>query len=286
MRSLKSKIQMTIFNLGFIVSVILILILCSTASIYTDSKYNDYSSFTALLYFSRNDMLADTCFSSVEVLRKCGTGWLNLFMPIVATFPWVKINCNKRNTGFVQSELYRNSYFCHDVCEYLSGGISGGLVSLGGFLLYAFAVYLLYPNIQIYDQASIEALFEMQQMLYGKVLTTNYLTMVLSLSARMFAYGFFISSPVIVASVFSNSPYTVSCIPFFLIYAYSQVSTMLLSKGTFGKFALFLRILQPGSLLTDISLKQTILLAIILSIICFVIFRSSIKYRRLKGDCL
>lgn len=285
-RSLAVKLRMILSDPGFIASVLQTFVLCSTASIYTDAKYNEYSAFSALFHFTREEMLSDTFFSSVEVLRRCGTGWVNLFLPITAVFAWARVSCVKRNSSFVRFELHRKNRWRHDVCEYLSGCISGGFVSLFGFLLFAAAVYLLYPHIRLYDQNSVAVLSEMHQMMYGKAQPLQYAHAMLSHSARMFAYGFLITSPVLAFAPFSDSPYTLLCLPFFLIYAYNQFAIKFLNEHPHFKAASVLKALQPGSILAYLPMKQVLIPQLILTAFCFGIFTVCTNLRRKKGDCL
>ena len=69
----------------FAVSVLFCALLCSSAVIYTDAQnLNDYTAFTAPIYFSRAEMRTDLSFSAESVLRSCGAGWLGLFLPITS----------------------------------------------------------------------------------------------------------------------------------------------------------------------------------------------------------
>ena len=286
-RSFTVSLRMVLTDPGFAVSVLFTLILCSSAVVYYGTDYNEYTAFTSLLYFSREEMLTDISFSSAEVLRKCGTGWLNLFLPIASAFAWARVFSVKRDSGFIRFEVVRKKRLSYNISEYLCGFLSAGLVCLLAFWLYAAAVYLLYPDIRLYDAAEFNALTERNAVIYGTEVPMQFSGVLLSLSARMFAYGCFVSAPVLALAGIARSPYTMLCLPFFLIYAFNQMQDLIMHSAVLSKYASALYAVRSGMLLNPgLPLKKVLIPRLLMTAVSFVMFSAVLNHRRKRGDCI
>lgn len=250
LRIIRSNIQKVFYDPGFVISVVFAFLLCSSAVIYVDPKnYNEYSAFSALFSFGRDDMLCNISFSSIEVLRCCGTGWLIMFVPMAAAFTWIRLFCAERHSGAVRFEILRENRLSYCLSKIAVGCLSGGTVMLLGFLLYAAAVFLLYPNFSSYAPSMQESQVQWNQMIYGESVSVHFSEVLRQTALRMFLLGITATIPVIAIAGIADSPYSALCIPFFLNYAVTQTITKLQNNVSSVTIQRFLMIIKPGALL-------------------------------------
>lgn len=261
----------------FAVSVLFCALLCSSAVIYTDAQnLNDYTAFTAPIYFSRAEMRTDLSFSAESVLRSCGAGWLGLFLPITSAFAWVQCFCVRRESGVMRFETVRQSRLSHAAADYLSGLLAGAVSCLLGLLLFAAAVYLVYPSFGDYAEPLREEYLEFQRMLYGREPTTAFGAVLIERALFLALSGMTFAAPAMAFGAVVRSPFTVLCIPFFLSYALQKLNEALPYAELSAAGIRWLLAAKPGALLwaefAQDGLTEVLLLRGALCVGCFVVF--------------
>lgn len=261
----------------FAVSVLFNAVLCASAPVYTDPvSMNEYTAFNALFYFSRADMLSDTAFSAPAVLRCCGGGWLGLFLPITAAFAWAQCFCVRRESGVLRFEAVRQSRFSHACADFLSGLIAGAVGCLLGLLLFAGAVYLLYPAFTDYAEPLRTEYLTFQQMLTGNAPETAFGAVLAERAVCLMLCGISYAAPAIVLGSVVRSPFTVLCIPFFFAYALQSLLDAMPFDALPESGLRWRAAIRPGALLYASAaapgLSQIMLVRALLVLGCFAVF--------------
>lgn len=210
-------------NYGFLACVLLTTVLFITAPLYHDYTANvDVSIMQAFLEFDRKEMLTNTEFCSHNVLRNCVSGWLKMFIPMIASFPFVAIQCTERSTGSMRFSGIRMSKQAYQTGSFLSAMMIGGLVLVFGFLIFVIFVAFAFPGISEYDASlrdSYEFGFSEIYPLFDKF---GYPYLFALKFLEMFLYGAFSAVPACFMMCLLKNKYLVISIPFFLKYLILQ----------------------------------------------------------------
>lgn len=229
LRLIKVNLIKVLTSTGFYACVLLMLVLCFTARAYDDIAENkSYSVIGVLLEFSREEMLANSSFSAYQILSCISSGWLSMFIPIVAAFPLMPLICDERESKSMRYSAFRSTKFSFSTGNFLTAMISGGLAVLCGFVLFAVMVYMLFPNINEYPPELIESAEWWISGTYPLFEKYGYPYMIALDFLEMFLYGALSATPALIMTAFMKNKYLVLCIPFFLKYSVMQLHTRLL----------------------------------------------------------
>lgn len=174
-------------------------------------------------FFDKNTLLGDPVFFSATVFQKGMQGYITLFIPIIASFSFVRAFCEERNTGFMKYSIMRSGRVRGYLSKALTAVLSGGLVVMLGDLLFAGAVFLLFPGRTDYADAG---LFDLSAQLVG-----NSVSIVLNEMGSLFLYGVVMTLPALVCCSFCSNPYIIAGVPFFLVYVQQCLVDKLYQKG-------------------------------------------------------
>lgn len=159
-RLIRVNLTKTVSSYGFFAAVLLTVILLFTSSLYYDYTTNrDCSILQVLMQFSRAELLQDAQFCSYNVLRECVSGWLKMFIPMIASFSFVAQQYAERTTGAVRFSGIRLSKWGYQTGTFLSAMMTGKLVLLTGFAVFTVCTMFIFPSITAYD-ASLRESFE------------------------------------------------------------------------------------------------------------------------------
>lgn len=262
-----NKWRKLITDAGFWLSMFFILLLCTSSVIYMDTTKNDaYSVWLSLVSFDRDFMLENIDFSSVIVLSKITTGYLAMFIPMVAPFAIVRLICGEQESGVIRFEIVRCGKLRYHLTNFISGVLSGGIITALGFIVYGVLIYFLFPSFDMYSPVMQSDLIEMYEMGYGITLQTDFPLLLAEKLPMMFLYGVFASMPAIALTSILRNPYTVLCLPFFFNYALTQLTTKMMGSTDFEK----LPYIQPSAWL-EFSDKSALHSAILMRCIILLI---------------
>lgn len=231
-----NKWQKLITDAGFWLSMGLIVVLYSSAEIYMDlTKYDEYSVWLSYFSFDRDFMMKHIEFSSVSILQKSGTGYLSMFIPMVAPFAMVRLLCAEQESGVIRFEIVRCGRLKYHLTNFISGVLSGGIITALGFITYGIIVYILFPSFGMYSSELQFSQIEFYQAGYGVTLQTNFFLLLVEKLPTMFLYGAFASMPAIALVSILRNPYTILCLPFFFNYVLTQLTIKTMENTNFGK---------------------------------------------------
>jgi hypothetical protein len=256
-------------------------LLFASSVIYMDfSKNDEYSVWLSLLTFDRAFMTEHIEFSSASILMNHNIGYLPMFISIVAAFAVVRQQCTEYDCGVMRFILIRTDNTKYHIANFVSGVLSGGVVTALGFIIYGIAIYLLFPQFDIYSEQMQQSQIEFYQMCYGIAFQTNCFLLVLQKIPIMFLYGVFVSMPAVALTGITYNPYTTLCLPFFFHYVMIQLGI----KMTELSDSKVLYYIRPSAWL-EFTIKDDLYIAILLRL--FVLFCLAIFYllmRRSRPD--
>ena len=225
MKAIKCDLNKSIINLGFFGAAFVTMLLCFTASVYTDTTDSrTYSLFESITTLDKETILSYREFASVNVLRNGLTGYVSMFIPIITAFPFMMTFCAERNSGLMRFTITRTGKFRYYFSKFTAAFVSGGLAVMLGTALFGIFAYAFFPHISTYDISPEEMKFFLPD---GEVLTV-FRTLV-----SAFFYGAVSVMPAFFICSFCKNPYLITCLPFLFDY----VRTTAISKAVTNGFA-------------------------------------------------
>ena len=268
-----TKIVLT--SAGFYGSVTMMIILCFTSELFSDSSANKgYSVINVLLNTDRKTMLGDIKYCSYYAISNCTDGFLPIFIPIIVAFPFIPALCNEREAKFKRYTIYRLSKASYNTGTYISAMLSGGAAILLGFIVYTFIVSKAFPNIDDYSLERSESLRATLKFFYPNV--DNIGVLYVFKGIELFLFGAISVLPALFLSSFIKNKYLIICIPFLLKYLLLQYYLKLRYiayediTNPNHKLNTFLDITHPNSMMTIFSqgdMRPKILIFVFLELI-------------------
>lgn len=238
---LKCDLKKSVANIGFAAAVITAVVLCFTASAYVDS-FNEktYSVFEAV--FILDEIADDFTVSSIIIFSKALSGYIGLFMPVIAAFPFMVIFCSERSSGFMRLSVIRSGKNKYYISKFLSSVISGGLAVTLGVLIYGIIVALIFPSISGY---------EISDDIHDIYIPNGAAAAAAKVFMTAFIYGAAAVLPAFFLSSFCGDPYIITCVPFLLKFiqdtALNKIYLGFIVNGEFDKLDMLIP-LYPDSL--------------------------------------
>lgn len=205
-KSLKCDLHKTMLSTGFVAAIFIAFLLCFTENIYIDSKtMQAFSVFEVLFKFKRSFMESNTSFYSLSVFGSAFSGYSAMFLPVLASFPFVFSQSAERNSGNIRFSIYRTKrlkyYLSKFICAVLSGGICImlGVLFFGIFSCCAFPGIEYYPHLNLENYAPDGVFAEV-----GKKLLSSLI------------YGAVNAIPAFFLSSFCRNRYIILCVPFLM----------------------------------------------------------------------
>lgn len=222
-RLIQINIRKAASSYAFLTCILLTIVLFITSPLYYDySANNDVSILHVFLNVDRKEMLFDTTFCSYNVLCECISGWLKMFIPMIASFPFVLLQCTERTTGAVIFSGIRLSKQSYHTGTFLSAMIIGGLILILGFSFFSIGVAFTFPNIRDYDIPLRES-FELRLInTYPLFKKLGYPYLIILQYIEIFLYGAFSAVPACFMTCMLKNKYLIISIPFFLKYMLLQ----------------------------------------------------------------
>lgn len=201
---LKCDLHKTMLSTGFVAAIFVAFLLCFTENIYIDSStMQAYSVFEALFRFNRAFMERDISFCSLSVFKSTFSGYSAMFLPVLASFPFVFSQSAERNSGNIRFAIFRTKRLKYYLSKFICAVLGGGICVMLGVLLFGIVSWCIFPGLECYPQPDTEY-FAPDGVLaeIGKKL----------LSALI--YGGINAVPAFFLSSFCRNRYIILCVPF------------------------------------------------------------------------
>lgn len=224
-RAVKTFFRKILTNIGFYICVLFTVLLCFSAIIYIDIVKNDnYSIITSFMTFDREFLLTDTSFCAQNIMLKGTSGWLTMFIPIIAAFAFIPLICDEHEAKSVRFEVFRTSKKSFHTSRFLTSLLCGGLAVVLGYLIFTVLVFLMFPNIENYTSQQREMFYESMSFSYPE-LSRGIAVPLLKELGSVFVYGIFWAIPAMLLTAVVKNKYIVLCVPFFIKYSLGQLCT-------------------------------------------------------------
>lgn len=231
MKSIKTEFRKILTSKGFYLCIFFTFFLFLFAEIYIDPiTMNRYSVIRSLTDFTAEERIKTQEMCNITVLEKVLSGWITLFVPIIAAFCFVPMICAEREANAVRFEVFRSGKAKFSSARFLAGTLSGGTAVLIGYLLFSAVIMLLFPGINQFDEITAEFI-------------SNSSAKYPELLCGLWFYGIFWGIPAMFLTSVIRNKYLIMCIPFFVKYGLSQLSASITSRAlTNGQTGIITRI--------------------------------------------
>ena len=156
-KSLICDFQKTLISVGFLAAILVTFLLCFTEDVYVDtSDMRKFSALEALFKFDRSFMESKSSFCSLSVFKSALSGYSAMFLPILASFPFVFSQSAERNSGNIRFSIFRAKRLKYYFSKFLCGVISGGICVLLGIALFGIFSFFAFPRLECYPDLPLE----------------------------------------------------------------------------------------------------------------------------------
>ncbi len=205
-RAIKCDMDRTIFNISFMAAILVTFLLCFTENIYIDSStMRAFSVFEALFRFDRAFMENRISFCSIMVFQSALSGYSAMFLPVLASFPFVYSQSVERNSGnirFLISRTKRRKYY---LSKFICAVLSGGICIVLGVMLFGIFSFVIFPHLG--DYVAIDPEIYVPDGIFAEIVKKLVSSFIYGCANTVFA--FFLSS-------FCRNRYIVLCVPFLM----------------------------------------------------------------------
>ncbi len=203
-KSLKCDFHKTLISAGFLAAILVTFLLCFTEDVYVDtSDMRKFSALEALFKFDRSFMESKSSFCSLSVFKSSLSGYSAMFLPILASFPFVFSQSAERNSGNIRFSIFRAKRLKYYFSKFLCGVMSGGICVLLGVALFGVFSFFTFPRLEFYSPYELE--FLAPDGIFAEIARKL-------LSA--FIYGCVSTVPAFFLSSFCRNRYIILCVPF------------------------------------------------------------------------
>ena len=226
-RIVKTELKKVFTSFGFCSCVIITFLLCFTYGLSYDYVTSEnLSVFTVFIRHSRGELLENIDYCSLNAFRVNISQWVILFIPIIASFSFVPLFCDERNSKMIRYSTIRTSKFTYNVGKFLSAFLAGGLAILIGHILFGIAIHFMFPSISEYStelqDSFIESLAFTEPKMASLYEKFGSVGLIVPRLFEFFLYGAISSIPVLVLAAISRNIYVIICIPFLAKYLVDQ----------------------------------------------------------------
>jgi len=239
---------------GFYLCILLTIVLCFSANIYTDMIKNDqYSAFSALRKFDRAFMITDTSFCAFNVIHRAASGWLTMFIPIISAFAYIPLVCDEYEAKSIRFEIFRTGKKSYHISRFITACFCGGIAVTIGYAIFSIISFFVFPNINEYNISQRDIFFDIMSCNYPDI-QNGFIQPMFKILGSVFIYGAAAAAPSITLTAIIRNKYLVICIPFFLKYAIGQTCLKLQSQAIIDYEHIDDRILRLSSIINPDSL--------------------------------
>lgn len=218
--TLRQDLKKTVGNYSFLVCILITAGLCFTAIAYSnEEKGISVTVLDAILYKSRAEMLKESSYSLSHIFGAASTGYLPMFLPMIAAFPFIPNFCSERNSGLVRMTIFRTGKYRYYFSKFLSAIIGGGLAVSLGCALYCAISSFFFPLPENYP-------VDMQLVEMGvATIPTNTICIKIAFYTLLgsFCCGALSTLPAFFFASFIRNRYVIVCLPFMITYMYTSL---------------------------------------------------------------
>ncbi len=216
---LSCDLQKTLLSFGFLAAILVTFLLCFTENVYTDiSTMRAFSVTEALLTFNRRFMEGNISFCSLMVFKTALNGYSAMFLPILASFPFVFSQSAERNSGNIRISIFRTKRLKYYLSKFICGIFSGGFCVMLGVILFGIFSFFAFPSLECYQNENIEFYVpDGAPVEIGKKLLSSFI------------YGCANAVPAFFLSSFCRNRYIILCVPFLLRFMQDTAAKKIIS---------------------------------------------------------
>lgn len=160
MKALKCDLNKSILNIGYVGAVLLTTLLCFTAKAYTDpNTAKIYTVFECIAKLDKQLFADDYSFSSYLMFAKGMSGYMAMFLPIIAAFPFMTAFCAERNGGSMRFTITRTGGLRYYLSKFCSAFLCGGSAVLFGYIIFGVIVRIIFPSLSQYELSADDLSF-------------------------------------------------------------------------------------------------------------------------------
>lgn len=201
---LKCDFHKTLISAGFLAAILVTFLLCFTEDVYVNaSDMRKYSALEALFKFDRAFMESRSSFCALSVFKSALSGYSAMFLPILASFPFVFSQSAERNSGNIRFSIFRAKRLKYYFSKFFCGVISGGICVLFGVALFGIFSFFAFPRLECYSDLPLE--------FYAH---DGILAEIAKKLLSAFIYGCVSTVSAFFLSSFCRNRYIILCVPF------------------------------------------------------------------------
>lgn len=220
-KTLKCDISKTLISAGFLAAVIVTFLLCFTESVYVDSlDMRSFSAFEALFRFKRAFMESRDSFCSLSVFKSALSGYSAMFLPILASFPFVFSQSAERNSGNIRFSIFRAKRLRFYFSKFICGVVSGGICVMLGVALFGIFSFIAFPGLRHYPYLDLS--FYAPDGVFAEIMKKLL---------SSFIYGCASTLPAFFLSSFCRNRYIILCVPFLTRFMRTTAINKILSNA-------------------------------------------------------
>lgn len=205
-RVMKCDLEKTLFSAFFLAAILVTFLLCFTEEVYINiSTMQTFSAFEVLFKFDRAFMESRSSFCSLLVFESAFSGYSAMFLPVLASFPFVFSQSAERNSGNMRFAIFRAKRLKYYLSKFICAVLSGGICVTLGVLLFGIFANCAFPNIQYFPNLNLEY--------YAP---DGVLAEILKKLLSSFIYGSINAVPAFFLSSFCRNRYIILCVPFLM----------------------------------------------------------------------
>lgn len=217
-RSLKCDFNKTLLSAGFLAAVFVTFLLCFTENVYIDaSTMQAYSAFESLFKFDRAFLESRSSFCSLSVFKSTLSGYSAMFLPILASFPFVFSQSAERNSGNIRFSIFRTKRLKFYFSKFICAALSGGICVMLGVLFFGIFSFFAFPGLQCYPYLDLE--FYAPDGIFAEIARKLL---------SSFIYGCVNTVPAFFLSSFCRNRYIILCVPFLMRFMLDTATTKIL----------------------------------------------------------
>lgn len=203
-KSLKCDFNKTLISAGFLAAILVTFLLCFTEDVYIDtSDMRKFSALEALFKFDRSFMESRSSFCALSVFKSALSGYSSMFLPILASFPFVFSQDAERNSGNIRFSIFRAKRLKYYFSKFICGVISGGICVMLGVMLFGIFSFFAFPQLEYYSSTDLE--FLAPDGIFAEMAKKLLSSFIYGCASTVLA--FFLSS-------FCRNRYIILCVPF------------------------------------------------------------------------
>ena len=196
-------------------------LLCFTESVYVDtSDMRSCSVLESLFRFKRSFMESRDSFCSLSVFKRALSGYSAMFLPILASFPFVFSQSAERNSGNIRFSIFRTKRLQFYFSKFISGAVSGGICVMLGVALFGMFSFIAFPGLQHYPY--LDPSFYAPDGVFAEIMKKLL---------SSFIYGCASTLPAFFLSSFCRNRYTILCVPFLTRFMRTTAINKILSDA-------------------------------------------------------